>query len=238
MQTTPSNVAAEMSFQAIVKPYPAATIAAGAAKAIGQSLAKLGASAAFLVTDQGVTGAGITAQLEGYITEAGIECVVFDQVEANPTMSIIQAGIKILREDMPEGTVIVSLGGGSSMDAAKAMAIIAPDGGDDVGAYCMQPELAAGSEFIDPASMVPAKMATAPAIPIIAIPTTSGTASETNGGAVITDDTKEMHRKVIFSSPGAAAVETILDPELTLKLPACTLETLPDPAAPICPRSR
>ena len=60
-----------------------------AAKAIGQSLAKLGASAAFLVTDQGVTGAGITAQLEGYITEAGIECVVFDQVEANPTMPIV-----------------------------------------------------------------------------------------------------------------------------------------------------
>ena len=122
-------------------------------------------------------------------------------------MSIIQAGIKILREDMPEGTVIVSLGGGSSMDAAKAMATIAPDGGDDVGAYCMQPELAAGSEFIDPASMMPAKMATAPAIPIIAIPTTSGTASETNG---------------------AAAVETILDPELTLKLPACKRDALPD----------
>ena len=80
-----------MSFQAIVKPYPAATIAAGAAKGIGKSLAKLGASAAFLVTDQGVTGAGITAQLEGYITEAGIECVVFDQVEANPTMSIVSA---------------------------------------------------------------------------------------------------------------------------------------------------
>ena len=87
----PLNVAADMSFQAIVKPYPAATIAAGAAKGIGQSLAKLGASAAFLVTDQGVTGAGITAQLEGYITEAGIECVVFDQVEANPTMSIVSA---------------------------------------------------------------------------------------------------------------------------------------------------
>ena len=144
----------------------------------------------------------------------------------------IQAGIKILREDMPEGTVIVSLGGGSSMDAAKAMATIAPDGGDDVGAYCMQPELAAGSEFIDPASMVPAKMATAPAIPIIAIPTTSGTASETNGAAVVTDDTTEMHRKVIFSSPGAAAVETILDPELTLKLPACKRDTPPDLVEP------
>ena len=56
----------------------------------------LGASAAFLVTDQGVTGAGITAQLEGYITEAGIECVVFDQVEANPTMSIVSAWQKAL----------------------------------------------------------------------------------------------------------------------------------------------
>eukprot|EP01045_Picozoa_sp_COSAG04_P026802 COSAG04_NODE_3794_length_2525_cov_20.477741_2_plen_66_part_00 len=50
----------------------------------------------FLVTDQGVTGAGATAQLEGYITEAGAECVVFDQVEANPTMPIVSAWQKAL----------------------------------------------------------------------------------------------------------------------------------------------
>jgi alcohol dehydrogenase len=103
------------------------------------------------------------------------------------------------------------------MDAAKTMAVVAPDGGDDVAAYCMQPKLQEGTDQIDLRSVVPTKVPSTPALPIIAIPTTSGTASETNGGAVLTDES--THRKLIFSSTASVARETLLDPELTLKLP-------------------
>ena len=120
--------------------------------------------------------------------------------------------------DMAAGVVIVSLGGGSSMDAAKAMAVIAPDGGEDVEEYCIQPTLKDGTEHIDMMSLMPKKIPEVKALPIIAIPTTSGTASETNGASVLTDEA--THRKLIFSNNGALAAETLLDPELTLKLPA------------------
>lgn len=137
-------------------------------------------------------------------------------------MSVVEAGIAVLNS-MPEGTFIVSLGGGSSMDAAKAMSVIGPDGGatgEDIAQYCMVPELAEDSETINMATMLPKKFATKPSATIIAIPTTSGTASETNGAAVISDDRFEFHRKLIFQYPGAMAAQTILDPELTLGLPA------------------
>ena len=68
---------------------------------------------------------------------AGIDCVVFDDVQANPTMSIVEAGIAVLNS-MPAGTFLVSLGGGSSMDAAKAISVIGPDGGvtaEDIAQY-------------------------------------------------------------------------------------------------------
>lgn len=204
-----------------------------------------------IVTDAGLTAAGVSGQIEEYVKAAEIECVVFDrafqqipfsrappeppvataadgcanrraEVTANPTMSVVEAGIKVLNT-MPEGTAIVSLGGGSSMDAAKAMSVIGPDGGlsgEDIAAYCMVPELEDGKETINMATMRPKKFATATAAKIIAIPTTSGTASETNGAAVISDDRTEIHRKLIFQYPGAMAQQTILDPELTLGLPA------------------
>ena len=67
--------------------------------------------------------------------------------------------------------------------------------------------------------MVPAVLPQKPGVPIIAIPTTSGTASETNGGAVITDSDAQIPRKLIFSDGSAQAKVNILDPELTLGLP-------------------
>ena len=110
-----------------------------------------------------------------------------------------QAGLKILREDMDmtSGVVVISLGGGSSMDAAKAIAVIAPDSGawprnlswdflpcvcplrasrfrvwdrtgdKDVAAYCMEPALKDGTEAIDLMSMVPKALPTVAALPII-----------------------------------------------------------------------
>ena len=200
------------------KSLPSATIAPGIARTIGAGVAGLGGKRALLVTDAGLTGAGITGQIEEYITSAGVECIVYDKVEANPTMSVVEGGISILRGlGSMDDVVIVSLGGGSSMDAAKAMAVAAPDGGAIVD-YCMVPKLKEGTDHIDMMSMAPKRIAKVPALPIIAIPTTSGTASETNGASVLTDE--ETHRKLIFSNEAAVAKMTLLDPELTLKLPA------------------
>ena len=184
---------------------PSATIAPGCAKTLGAKVKALGGKTAFVVTDPGVSGAGITAIVVGYLEAAGVGCVVFDKVAANPTMSVVAAGIKVLRDEIGlEGVVVVSLGGGSSMDAAKAIAVIAPDGGgEDVAAYCMQPALSEGTDNINMMSMMPSAVPSARALPIIALPTTSGTASETNGGAVLTTTTESGgHRKLIFANEG------------------------------------
>lgn len=225
------------------KSLPAATIAPGCAAGVGQAVASLGGKKAFLVTDAGLTSVGLTGKIVDFITGAGVECFVFDkvsishtischlmlshtishylmlpQVQANPTMGVVNAGVSMLREEVGlQGAFIVSLGGGSSMDAAKAMAVAAADGGD-IADYCMVPKLKEGTDDIDMMSMMPKRSPKLSPLPIIAIPTTSGTASETNGASVLTDEM--THRKLIFSNEQAVAKMTFLDPELTLNLPA------------------
>ena len=114
-------------------------IAVGAIQQLGNRVAAMGGKRAFLVTDRGVSGAGITQKVSDVLTGAGIEVVLFEDVQANPTFTAVKQGIEKIGGAL-EGTVVVSLGGGSSMDAAKAMAVIAPDGGsDDIASYCMNP---------------------------------------------------------------------------------------------------
>jgi alcohol dehydrogenase class IV len=175
---------------------------------------------AFVVTDQGVRGAGIVAPIVEALEKAGVTTHVFDGVSPNPTDVNVAAGVAALNKFGTDGTVVVFVGGGSVMDCGKYIALAAPNGIDNLN-LAFAPNLDA-TDHIDFATLAPKAQASKPGLATIAIPTTSGTASETNGGGLITDTTTnpKVHRKLTFSNPTVAPVAILLDPTLTVGMPA------------------
>jgi alcohol dehydrogenase len=126
---------------------------------------------------------------------------------------------------------VVFIGGGSVMDCGKYIALAAPNGVDNLN-LAFAPNLDA-NDRIDFSTLAPKAQASKPGLPTIAIPTTSGTASETNGGGLITDTltNPKVHRKLTFSNPTVAPVVILLDPTLTVGMPsrgtaACGMDVL------------
>jgi len=210
-----SHIPTTLMFKVNAQPFPEVVIAAGALKSLPQRVKSFGTHA-FIVTDPGVAGAGILKKVEDLLQKANIDFVSYAEVPANPSMASVQAGIDKM-DGKYDGCVVISLGGGSAMDAAKAMAVIGPDGGrDNISSYCFYPQLTEKQEM-DFGTLFPKTAAKGDGLPIICIPTTSGTASETNGSAVLTDTANQ--RKLIYTDSKAMAKLSLLDPELTLKLP-------------------
>jgi alcohol dehydrogenase class IV len=168
----------------------------GAVGRLSELVAAAGGSRVFLVTDPGVVAAGVADRA---IAGAAFPATVYSEVEPNPSGATIESGARALRDSGLDGTVIVAIGGGSSMDAAKAIALRAAND---------QPlwEL----EYDGPSL--------APGRPIVAIPTTAGTGSEAHPFAVITRE--EIGRKDYIGHRSLLPYATILDPGLTLGLPA------------------
>ncbi len=175
---------------------------------------------AFIVTDQGVRGAGIVAPIVANLEKAGVPTLVFDQVSPNPTDVNVAAGVAALNKFGVDNTVVVFIGGGSVMDCGKYIALAAPNGVDNLH-LAFAPNLDA-NDRIDFGTLAPRAQASKPGLPTIALPTTSGTASETNGGGLITDTltNPKVHRKLTFSNPSVAPAVVLLDPTLTLGMPA------------------
>ena len=169
----------------------------GAIARLPEVVAAAGGWRAFIVTDPGVDVAGVLAQVTGAL--GSIPATVFSQVEPDPSGATAELGATSLRSLGLDGTVVVAVGGGSPMDAAKAMAL---------GAANDRPlwEL----EYDGPTLT--------PACPIIAVPTTAGTGSEAHPFAVITRE--EVGRKDYIGHPSLLPATTILDPALTVGLPA------------------
>ena len=189
---------------------------------LGKSLLDFGAKNAFLITDKGLTKVGLTDQVGEKIKNANINLVVYDDVVANPTVEVVDNGAKLLRELMKTGTtVVVTLGGGSSMDAGKAIAMLSQQDTGSILDYTIVPALAKGKDTIDFGTMTTKhKVGNVSRIPkIIAIPTTSGTASETNGASVITDTRGAKHRKLIYMNDASKASLIIMDPAMTVGVP-------------------
>lgn len=201
-----------------IAPPPPILRGAGTLAALGREAKRLGGSKVFICTDPGITKAGLTQRLAQLLEKDGLQVEVFDAVEANPSTKIVEDGADKLRTC--GANVVVTLGGGSSMDAGKAMACLAAEpAGSKMVDFCMCPELRAGTEQMDMASFMPKKLPAGKVAPIIAVPTTSGTASETNGSAVITHNEAGASRKLIFTNPLGAAKLVVLDPELTVPVP-------------------
>jgi alcohol dehydrogenase class IV len=171
---------------------------AGAINQLPEVLAGLKKIKVLIITDPGVAGAGVLAQVEAILKSAGIQSASFAEIKPNPNTLLIDAAAKVGIEFGAD--VVLALGGGSSLDSAKGVALVVAN-----------PTFSSASFNY---SITPEK----PAIPIIAIPTTSGTGSETNSWGVIDDPIRQC--KFYVGDASTTPVVAILDPELTVGLPA------------------
>ncbi|GLZ11614.1 methanol dehydrogenase [Actinomadura sp. NBRC 104425] len=180
-----------MSLSLTLAPTPTAHLGAGAVAMLGELA---GTRRVLVVTDAGIAATPVLPAVLDALS--GTETAVFTGVHANPTTDDIAAGADAARE--ADAQVVVAVGGGSSIDAAKGIALAAvnPQRGRD---------LDYSNDFAEPA------------LPIIAVPTTAGTGAETNGFGVITD--VEAHRKFYVGHATAVPAAAVLDPELTVGLP-------------------
>jgi alcohol dehydrogenase class IV len=207
-----------MSMKKNVSSIPPTVIRAGGVSQVGNLVKQFGGTSAFIVTDKGLVKAGIVGKVTDSLEKAKIPFYVYDDVVANPTAELIDVGAKKLKET-PDA-VVITLGGGSAMDAGKAIATLAKQTETtEILDFCFAPSFDEAAMAMDRASLLPKKFAMS-SHKIIAIPTTSGTASETNGASVVTDAYGPMHKKVIFVSDAAKASTIILDAELTVGVPA------------------
>ena len=169
----------------------------GAVDGIGDAVKGMGYNRVLFVTDPGLVKAGLAERVTKKLEAAGIGFSIFDTVEPNPRDSSIEAAWEAVKHEPIEA--VVGLGGGSSMDAAKAAATLATNGGK-LAQY-------------DGAGTIKK-----PVLPIIAIPTTAGTGSEVTSNAAITDAAR--HYKMSLRSPYLIPSLAILDPGLLAGLPA------------------
>lgn len=169
---------------------------AGALARLGEVAREFGGRRVLLVTDPGLEAAGHPQWAEGYLRAAGMEVSVFDEVRENPTTTQVEVGAAFARDRGID--LIVAVGGGSAMDCAKGLNFLLTNGG----------RMADYKGF---------GKATRPMLPSIGIPTTSGTGSEAQSYALITDE--RSHIKMACGDKKAAFRVAILDPELTLSQP-------------------
>jgi choline dehydrogenase len=171
----------------------------GAIKTLADEAKALGMKRPLIVTDLGVVKVGLLDRAIAPLKTAKLDYVVFDEVEPNPPIMLVDEGADLYRLEECDG--LIGLGGGSSMDTAKSIGVVAVNGGSIL-AY----------EWANPQPIkkrIP---------PTICIPTTAGTGSEVTLWAVITDP----ERKIKFNVGGTALIGAwlaLIDPELTFDLP-------------------
>ena len=151
----------------------------------------------FLISDEGLAKLGVVKKVQDIVEADGLKCTTYLGVVPNPTVDVVNESTKCYKES--GATSIIALGGGSSMDVAKATGVLATYGGkiiDYEGLY-----------------KVPG-----PIVPIIAIPTTAGTGSEVTASAVVTDEERNYKMSVI--SYEMLPKYAVLDPQLIMTAPA------------------
>jgi len=172
----------------------------GAVNSIPEIVSDFSINRVLIVTDKGIVKSGLVEKVTDNLQRAGIEFALFDGVTSNPTEDDVYAGAEVYRSENCD--FIIGIGGGSSLDVAKAIRLKAthdlPLAEYDV--------MAGGIKKIS--SDMPG---------MFAVPTTAGTGSEVGRGAVIT--LKSTGRKTLIFSPYLIASVAVVDPELTLSLP-------------------
>ena len=171
---------------------------AGAISVIPDEIASRGFTKAFVVTDAVLVQAGVTSRVTDLLDAAGFAYEVYSDVTPNPPIEAVQAGVAAFAASGAD--VLIAVGGGSPQDTCKAIGIIT-----------------ANPEFSDVRSLEGVAATKNPSVPIIAIPTTAGTASETTINYVITD--VERSRKFVCVDPHDIPILAIVDSEMMSSAP-------------------
>ena len=182
-----------------ITPTPSAHFAAGGISKLGSLAAATGRARAVIITDAGMLATPVIDAVLGCLADAGMKSSVFSGVHANPTTDDLAAGANAIAIDgSPADAVLVAVGGGSSIDAAKGIALAA-----------VNPERGRDLDYRNQFAVS--------GLPIVAVPTTAGTGAETNAFGVVTDPS--THRKFYVGAASTMPAAAILDPELTAGLP-------------------
>ncbi len=183
--------------------YPTSiSIGAGRISELGQGCRDLGMLSPLLVTDPGLAELPMIGIATQCCRQAGVEAAVFSNIQGNPTGENIEAGVDVFRRGGHDS--VIAFGGGSALDAGKAIGLMA---GQQRPLFDFADE---GDNWqrVDASAMVP----------VVAVPTTAGTGSEVGRASVIT--ATDLQQKVIIFHPDMLPGMVILDPELTVSLPA------------------
>ena len=153
---------------------------------------------AFVCSDPDLIKFGVTKKVLDVLDKDGLAYEVYDNIKPNPTIENVQSGVAAFKKSGAD--YLIAIGGGSSMDTAKAIGIIINN-----------------PEFADVRSLEGVAPTKKPAVPIIAVPTTAGTAAEVTINYVITD--VEKNRKMVCVDPHDIPVVAVVDPEMMASMP-------------------
>ncbi|HHF3071923.1 TPA: L-threonine dehydrogenase [Vibrio diabolicus] len=170
---------------------------AGCLKDAADSIQSQGFKKGLIVTDKILNQIGVVKQVQDLLTERDVATVVYDGTQPNPTITNVNDGLALLKEN--ECDFVISLGGGSPHDCAKGIALVASNGGK-IGDY----------EGVDQSAK--------PMLPLVSINTTAGTASEMTRFCIITDE--ERYIKMAIVDKHTTPLMSVNDPELMLAKPA------------------
>ena len=170
----------------------------GAREVLPKEVKRLGLHKAFVATDKDLIKFGVADKVLNVLKEAGIPYEIFSDIKPNPTVANVKAGVKAFAESGAD--FILAIGGGSSIDTSKAIGIITNN-----------------PEFSDVVSLEGVADTKKKSVPIIALPTTAGTAAEVTINYVITDEKNE--KKMVCVDPNDIPAIAIIDAELMYTLP-------------------
>ncbi|MBN3237448.1 lactaldehyde reductase [Pectobacterium versatile] len=171
----------------------------GAIAHIADEVRRRGFRKALLVTDKDLVKFGVATKVTAKLDAAGLPYDIYDEVIPNPTIAVVERGVE--RFKASQADYLIAIGGGSPQDTCKAIGIIINN-----------------PEFADVRSLEGVAETRRPAVPIIAIPTTSGTAAEVTINYVITDE--EKRRKFVCVDPHDIPIVAIVDPDMMMSMPA------------------
>jgi methanol:N,N-dimethyl-4-nitrosoaniline oxidoreductase len=181
-------------------PIPKIALGWGSYQTVGNECKAAGMKNALIVTS-GLKGTGIVEELKGVINYAGVATEIYDKVTTNPKVSEVMEAYKVYKNAGCDG--VVGLGGGSSIDTAKGVRVVAANSGRDISNF---------SVFLDPPWAETLKKMKPCAIPQISVPTTSGTGAEVSSFADLSNTRARM--KVLVSAPNIHSTIAIIDPLL------------------------
>ena len=171
---------------------------AGAIKEIATEVNGRGFKKAFVCSDPDLIKFGVTKKVTDVLDNAEIDYEIYSEIKPNPTIKNVQTGVKAFKNSGAD--CIIAIGGGSSMDTAKAIGIIIKN-----------------PDFADVRSLEGVAPTTNKCVPIIAVPTTAGTAAEVTINYVITDT--EKNRKMVCVDPKDIHVVEVVDPDMMSSMP-------------------